>query len=85
MKGITAVIALGILAVGCTSQDTNINFNPTIACDSDGQQKVAIPTDKTLSGGNVMYFEILLDAEVTSKKDSANQPDISPTLSIPLK
>ncbi len=75
MKTTALALALGVLLVGCgPSQDTNINFNPTITgcVDEEG------------GGAQNMTFEILLDTRVDSKRDATNQPEISPTLSIPL-
>ena len=86
MKWITVALAaiLGVWLTSCTSQDTNINFNPSIVGCNQDEQSVKIPTGQTLKGGSVMYFEILLDAEVASDKKATNTPDISPTLSVPL-
>ena len=79
MKATVAVAILGALALaGCgPSQDTNINFNPTItACPDEGLGGAG--------GDQNMTFEILLDTRVDSKRDATNAPDISPTLTIPL-
>ena len=76
MKVTIAVAILGALTlVGCgPSQDTNINFNPTITGCEAGEA----------GGKQEMKFEILLDTRVDSKRDATNQPDISPTLTLPL-
>jgi hypothetical protein len=39
---------------------------------------------KDITGGPVIYFEILVDALVESTRDQANTPEIAPEFTVPL-
>lgn len=84
MKKWIALILLLMLA-GCTvvSREYNITqingYNP----GAEGVEGVTI-NGKVYPPGNYNSIELLLEADVDTKTDATNTPDISPSLSIPL-